>query len=596
MLLTRIGGQTFATLTGVFALLFAGCSFYRPELPPPQGHITAASHPPAPATIPPPVRVTGFVPPPKPQEKPQTYSVVVNEVPAKEILFALARDTKMNIDVHPAIEGRVTLNVIDEPLPAILDRIARQVDMRYSIEGNTLVIVPDTPYLKTYKVNYVNLARQTTSTISVATQIESTGGAIAGAGRAAPAGPGSGSTTTVTTLSGNDFWAVISQNIAHLLSSTRALKLSAEEKAARAEADRFTREERVKQAEAASAAGQGAAALFNTAFSGPPPAPGDIKNDIIVNPISGTVGVLASEKQHTLIAQYLDSVQNSAQRQVLIEATIVEVRLSDAYQAGVDWARLAGSSPFSTGFRIAQTLLPGTRVDSIPNLTLGYVDTNAGIGNINVTIKLLEQFGATRVLSSPKLMALNNQTALLKVVDNVVYFNVQAQQGVVTTTGVVQPAVFTTTPQTVPVGLVMSVTPQVDENKNVTLNVRPTVTRITRFVPDPNPDLARANVTNLVPEIQAREMESVLKIGSGQTVVLGGLMQDDATRNRDGIPWLNRQPVVGDFFSFRDEAVTKTELVIFLRPVVVANPTLASEELRYFERLLPQAEPARGKP
>jgi MSHA type pilus biogenesis protein MshL len=574
--------------------LLSGCSFYRPEIPPSQGHITAPQVPLA--AIPPPVKTTGFVPPPKPMEKPATYSVVVTEVPAKELLFALARDSKMNIDVHPAISGRVTLNAIDEPLPAILDRIARQVDMRYSVEGNTLIIVPDTPYLKTYPVNYVNLTRQTSSFISVATQIESTGtGAITGSTSARPTGgaAANGSTTTVTGQSVNDFWSLIGQNIANILSSTRALKLSTDEKAARAEAERFAREERVKQTEAASRAGPGAAALFSTAFSAAPGTSADAKQDIVVNPVAGTVSVLASEKQHALIGQYLDSIAASVERQVLIEATIVEVRLSDAFQSGVDWSRLAGLSAGSTGFRIAQSLLAGTQVDSVPNLTLGYLDKDAGIGNISITVKLLEQFGATRVLSSPKVMALNNQTALLKVVDNVVYFNVQAQQGIVTTTGVVQPPVFTTTPQTVPVGLVMAVTPQIDERKSVILNVRPTVTRVTRFVPDPNPDLARAGVTNLVPEIQAREMESVLKVGSGQTVILGGLMQDDVARNRDGIPWLSTQPVVGDFFSFRDEAVAKTELVIFLRPIVVPNPTLASDELKFFQRFLP--EPAQKK-
>ena len=98
---------------------------------------------------------------------PQTYSVVVNEVPVKELLLALARDTKQNIDIHPTLTGLVSLNAINETLPAILERVSKQVNMRYRTEGNTIVVSPDTPYVKTYRVNYVNMTRDTTSTIGV---------------------------------------------------------------------------------------------------------------------------------------------------------------------------------------------------------------------------------------------------------------------------------------------------------------------------------------------------------------------------------------------------------------------------------------------
>ena len=101
---------------------------------------------------------------------------MVHEVPVKELLLALARDTKENIDIHPGLQGLVSLNAIDETLPAILDRISRQVNMRYRVEGRTIVVSPDTPYLKTYKVDYVNMTRDTTSTIAVSGQITSGGG------------------------------------------------------------------------------------------------------------------------------------------------------------------------------------------------------------------------------------------------------------------------------------------------------------------------------------------------------------------------------------------------------------------------------------
>ncbi|MBA2352017.1 MAG: Type II secretory pathway component PulD, partial [Burkholderiales bacterium] len=398
-------------------------------------------------------------------------------------------------------------------------------------------------------------------------------------------GTGNASNTTVTSKSRNDFWDVLAQNVRNILASTQAQKLSSEERIARLDQIKAAQAERLQQATAVSGAGASAANLFSTAFPTPLPVPGDPKDDIVINPVAGTVSILATGRQQALVQQYLDSVTASVQRQVLIEATIVEVRLSDTYQAGVDFSRLA----ITGGLNVTQSLTQGSLL-SPPNLTIGYVNPMSAIGNIAAAVRLLEQFGDARVLSSPKLMALNNQTALLKVVDNRVFFNVQAETVTNQTTAT---TTFNTTINTVPVGLVMFVTPQIDENGSVMLNVRPTVSRITSFVRDPNPSLAAANVTNLIPEIQAREMESVLRVGSGQTVVLGGLMQDDVRRNRDGVPVLSQQPVIGDVFSFRDEAVVKSELIIFLRPVVVANPSLESEELKSLQRFLPSSSSAK---
>ncbi|MGH8750121.1 MAG: type II secretion system protein GspD, partial [Burkholderiales bacterium] len=195
----------------------------------------------------------------------------------------------------------------------------------------------------------------------------------------------------------------------------------------------------------------------------------------------------------------------------------------------------------------------------------------------------------------------NNQTALLKVVDNIVYFSIDVQQGSATQ-GVVQQPTFNTRAQTVPVGVVMSVTPQINENGVVSLTVRPTITRITQFVNDPNPGLivvtptgvpgvsTTTTITNPVPQIQTREMESVLQVNSGQSVILGGLMQDSEIRSRDSLPGLGKIPLFGDVFSFRNDNLTKTELVIFLRPTVVTNPSLDSDELKFYKRFLPQPE------
>jgi general secretion pathway protein D len=219
-------------------------------------------------------------------------------------------------------------------------------------------------------------------------------------------------------------------------------------------------------------------------------------------------------------------------------------------------------------------------------MVIGYSSPTSQLGNIAASIRLLEQFGKTRVLSSPKLMALNNQTALLKVVDNVVYFSVQSSQSQAGVGGNVITSV-TTTPNTVSVGLVVTLTPQVHDDGHITLIVRPTISSVTDFVIDPNPLLT---IQNKVPQIAVREMESVLQLTSGQTAILGGLMQDQVKRSRDQIPGAGNLPRVGDLFAFRNEQVSKSELVIFLRPVVVANASLDSDELKHLRKLLPEVD------
>lgn len=580
------------------ALVLAGCAQFRPHVPPSQGHITApeVKAQPTAAAIPPPARVTPLVPPPTAQIKPQTYSVVVNEVPVKELLLALARDTKQNIDIHPGLTGPVSLNAINETLPAILERISKQINLRYRTEGNTIVVSPDTAYMKTYLVNYVNMDRKTTSTISASGQI---GSGSAGGGTT------NASSTSVTTNSNSDFWTTLEKAVKAILTSS----LYQRQKVAEIADSIIKKQEqdfRAKQIEATTA-GKAVAAAPTVTSASPTPVVSVQPEDVIVNAVSGTITVNGNDQQHQLVQDYLTKVERGSQRQVLIEATIVEVVLSDAYQGGIDWSRVA----IGGGFTFTQALLGGfgnaaLAAGATPGnaMTVGYQQTSPN-RTINVTLKLLQEFGNTRVLSSPKLMTLNNQTALLKAVDNLVYFEVQATAGTSTVAGVVGQPTFNTTAKTVAVGVVMGLTPQVSEDGRVLLTVRPTITRLSpgrEFVDDPNPSLKNPcgqptpctdqAVTNRVPQIQTREMESVLQVGSGQIVILGGLMQDDVQRNREQIPGADQLGEAGELFRFRNERATKTELVIFIRPTIVSNPSLDSDELKFFQRFLPQAQTA----
>jgi type II secretory pathway component GspD/PulD (secretin) len=175
------------------------------------------------------------------------------------------------------------------------------------------------------------------------------------------------------------------------------------------------------------------------------------------------------------------------------------------------------------------------------------------------------------VLSSPRLSVMNNQTALLKVVENFVYFNVKADT--VTTANVGNNTTVTTTPQSVSVGLVMSVTAQVSDGDAVILNVRPTISSISELKEDPNPSIP-AGVKNYVPQIRTREIESVMRVNSGEIAVLGGLMEDSVNWKTGRVPLVGQLPLIGELFTTRNNAAVKSELVVFLRPVIIRDPSL----------------------
>lgn len=545
------------------------------------------------SSIPKPVTNSTYLPPPKPRVKEPVYSIVVYDTPVKEVLFAIARDSKLNVDIHPAIQGRVTLNAVDQTLPAILERLSKQVDLTYSIQNNVLTITPDQPVLRTYKVDYVNMSRDTEGFIGADGQISSTGQSSNAGGttsNTSGTGANNSSRTTIKSVSNNHFWENLERNIRELLAETDKEiiigRVEADKQVANLD-NQTNKESSTNSTASAQKAGanandsQKAVTEYKTLFAA----------NVISNREAGVISVRGTNKQHERVQEFLDKVLTSAKRQVLIEATIVEVRLNDSFQAGIDWSRLGTLG--GTGFVFSQVLGPQiaksftgasiVREADSRGIVAGYVNGNRGILS---SVQLLEQFGNTKVLSSPKLMVLNNQTAVLKVVDNLVYFTAQSQQSQGSVGGGILSTV-TTTPNTVPVGLVMSVTPQINDLNNVNINVRPTVSRVLRYVPDPNPNLA---IGSSVPEIQVREMESMLQILSGNTAVLGGLMQDEISNNSDKVPGLSNIPGIGKLFTGKYDKNVKTELVIFLRPTVITNASLESDELASYKQYLPSQQ------
>jgi general secretion pathway protein D len=529
------------------------------------------------ANIPQPIKRAIPLPPPVAAPKAETYSVVVTNVPAQEILFALARDAKINLDIHAGIQGAVTLNAIDQTLPQILNRIAKQVEMRYELDGPNLIVMPDSPFLKHYKIDYVNMARDSDGAISGSTQVGS--GAAGGT-----SGAGSNSMLAIKNVSKNHFWETLTQNIKDILRETDKILPSG------------SSETLVQQSSAISTTGTGAQQTTGgkkTTAKAPgienSPNPALLQeggttvtrtstfreaSSVIANPENGIITVRATGKQHEKIQEFVDQIMASARRQVLIEATVVEVRLSDQYQQGINWQGLRLGAK---GFQLTQAGtagLPSANTGSM--FVLNYVNPTANLGNLSATVSLLESFGTVKVLSSPKLSVMNNQTAVLRVVDNLVYFTVDVKIDPPTVSGPGN-TTYTTTINTTSVGFTMSVTPQISDSDTVLLNLRPSISRLLSYINDPNPVLKAAGVTSRIPQTQVREMESVLKIDNNQIAVMGGLMEDRIDNFTDAVPGLSNIPLAGGIFKNRNDTTTKTELVIFLRPIVIKDASITAD-------------------
>jgi MSHA biogenesis protein MshL len=524
----------------------------------------------------------------KPKSKEQTYTIVVNEVPVKEILFALARDSKLNVDISPSISGVVTLNAVNQTLPAILERIARQVSMIYRVENKVLIIEPDNPVFKNYKINYVNMDRDTKGGISVTNQLAAAPTSSRGVSSATNSQ--NNSTTAVTSVSNNHFWETLIKNIEQILQETdKQVLINRLDSDVRLQAEFDGQAKQKLTTPAPSNKEKSGTSLEASQIVSPSLSENSeqslksyqtlFASKIIANKETGILSIRATQKQHEKIAEFIGLVEGSAKRQVLIEASIVEITLNDQYQAGVDWSRLGN------GFTFQQNLL-GNTLSTSPSVAIGYKNSTA-LGDIAASIKMLQTFGNSKVLSSPKLMVLNSQTAVLKVVDNLVYFTVTADTTAATGNN---PAIttFTTTPYTIPIGIWMTVTPQINENSTVTLNVRPTIARqVGLGVQDPNPSL---KIESRIPQIQVREMESMLQVDSGNTLILGGLMQDDISRTENGVPKLMDLSGLGSLFKSKSDSAKKTELVIFLRPTVIKNASLESDELEVYRQYLPSQQ------
>jgi general secretion pathway protein D len=451
------------------------------------------------------------------------FNLEVVDVSVKELLYALARDANIEVDIHPEIHEKVSLIAKNQSLMQILERLLVMVPLRIKPHASRLIVEPDRPYHQRYTVDYLNIQR----TLVLKTQ-------IASSLLNQPAGVGGnveqGNNTSSMLLHGgleNQFWPRLKGAVCQVLLSTPS---------------------RGHEPQCSGALDKGES------------------GDVILYPEVGLLIVHGTQRQQKEVAAFIADVTQYAKRQVLIEATLIEVELNEGYEAGIDWSLFMGG-----GMEVGSKLL-GNNL-AIPPFVFF---SRSGSHRLQGFIRALETFGHTKVLSSPRIMALNNQTAVLKVVNEEVYFTLQIKEDF-NRNGEVKQQKFESQLHTVPVGLVMNVTPQIAAEGMVTLHVRPSITSIGGYKEDPAVSLHAAKqnspVKSQVPILQVREFDSMLSIPDQHIAILGGLIRDDQRVGNESVPFLGRIPLLGGLFQYQNRRKKKSELVIFLRPQIVNYTT-----------------------
>ncbi len=295
---------------------------------------------------------------------------------------------------------------------------------------------------------------------------------------------------------------------------------------------------------------------------------------LTTNKSAGIISLFANNRQHAAVVKYLADVEQSASAQVLIEAKLVEVVLSDDFRAGIDWSKAGTGNTLSLGNGGS---LRAVSTAGGSSLAVPFVAKASGVFNsrsLDVSVSALQAFGTTRALSSPRIHAINNQKATLNFGDKLVYFKIDNNQNVTTTSGStpVTTASITSTKQEESIGIKIEIVPSINlKTSEITLSIKPTISSSNRSVVDPASPSTDGKVTtaNNIPVVQTTELDTIAKIRSGNVVVIGGLMKEAANNADNGVPFISKIPVLGWLFKSVSRSSQVTETVIFIKATIV---------------------------
>lgn len=302
--------------------------------------------------------------------------------------------------------------------------------------------------------------------------------------------------------------------------------------------------------------------------------------DYTIHKQGGLITVKASAKQHKQLHDYFNQLARATATQVIIEAKIIEVTLNNQYKTGINWSQLGGSVNFTAALGDATTPGPFNKDITSPRDLVTFAIQHDDFSSV---LNLMKKFGTIRALSNPRLTVMNNQPAMLKVATNEVFFMLDFER---VYAAAEKPDVENVASQimTVPIGMLLVVQPSVNlESGDISLTLRPTISRIEKFVNDPAVAIKSQNtVQSKIPVVQVREMDSVLRLKSGQVVVLGGLMEDRSLNDTASIPGADAIPLLGELGRGKDDDRHLNELVIFLTAHIAEEPIITAADERLY--------------
>jgi MSHA biogenesis protein MshL len=524
----------------------------------------------------------------------ERFSVAFNNVPAAQFFAAIAAGTRYNMLVHPDVTGSISANLKDVTIFEALDAVRDMYGYDYSVDGNRISIKPLTMQTRIFHINYLTGNRfgmsetRVNSGTGQTPQRNGSGSNNQGSGALSPAGggaPGANNrgqeSSRVDSISNSDFWTELKESL-------RAI-VGIDERGVGS-----TKEAR----------------------------------SIVVSPQSGVIVVRAMPDELRAVSQYLKLAQVSVERQVILEAKILEVQLNDSFQSGVNWASFASIAGIRDNRATVGFIAPGTNLaaanrqndltsvisttnpisgnvgnttlTATTNLALAAAGNPAGslfsfafqTNNFATLLTFLETQGNVHVLSSPRIATLNNQKAILKVgTDDFFVTNVSSNQSTNASTTTVTPDV---TLQQFFSGVVLDVTPQIDEDNNITLHVHPSVTQVT--TQNKLIELGSLGTLNLpLASSNTSETDSVVRGQTGQIIAIGGLMRQATTADKSQVPGVGDIPVVGGLFRNTNRLTQKRELVILIKPTVVQDGAVWDKEIQDSQKYLQGLDPTQAR-
>jgi MSHA biogenesis protein MshL len=452
------------------------------------------------------------------------FDISVANASADVFFMSLVSGTDINMIVHPSVSGTISLDLKKVTIKDVMELTREVYGYEYKKTGNGYIVLPARIQARIFHVNYLNINRDGESSMTVSSgQIASSGSSDSDSGQDSSQSSTSQSSSIKTSSKAN-FWAELYSTITSIVGKADG-------------------------------------------------------RSVVVDRHAGLIIVRAMPGELRDVEEYLSSAQENLQRQVILEAKIIEVQLNDSFQSGVDWAALAESSGESL-FLGQSNIIDG-------NASLYDVDGNidksaalSGLGaagfanlfaiggtadNFGALLRLLSNQGEVQVLSSPRVSTLNNQKAVIKVGSDEFFVTEVSSTTSAGATSTVTTPDITLTPFFS--GIALDVTPQISQDGEVILHIHPSVSE----VKDQTKNITLAGQTQQLPLALStvRESDSVVKARSGQIIVIGGLMQNRTANDDGGVPVLSKVPILGNLFKQTSKQNTRSELVILLKPIVV---------------------------